>query len=156
MVRDAPEVVAHNLLRDNWDSTNTSNVTPLIHHGWVDLGADEPEVTISDPDENVLGGGETGYSGLSADGSPVQDFTGTVTINVWTDRKRSNVNPRKLAWEMRCEVGRILHENYDPTPTYDLYPIADLGARRFVDSESDETMWRYQVTMGYGYRQDAR
>lgn len=157
MVRDAPEVAIKNLIRDNWDATNTESITPSIHHGWVDPGASSLEVTVSNPEELPLDGGETGYSGINQDGKPVQNFTGTVEVNAWSDRDRTTENPRKMAWLMRVEIGRILHENYDPRPTYDIYPLADLGANRIVeedDEPGEATTWRYAVTAGYGYRSE--
>ena len=154
-VRDAPEVVVRNVLRSEWPAraANTEGVVPDVHHGWVNDGHDAPEVTISNPDESPIDGGDTGYRGFDpVTGKPTQGIAGTVDVNVWASRSRlDGVNPRKYAYLCKEVIRRIITENADAPTSEDIHRLAYLGARRFVDDEGDEVTFRYQTTIGYGY-----
>lgn len=152
MARDAPEVVVRNIIRDNWNTANTSGETFNVHHGWIDIEGDSLEVTVSDPNDSAVTD-TSGYAGINVNGSPSQDYQGTVSVNVWADRTRTTQNPRKMAWEGREEVQRIIQTNHD-APGYDPINIADLGAQRFVEGADDPgevTIWRYMITVGFAY-----
>lgn len=169
-VRDAPEVVIRNVIRDDWTPGNVAGLQVdtdvAIHHGWLDVDYTLPEVTISNPEESPINGGATGYSGFKPDGSgPTQDISGTVEVNCWTTRTRlANApnatvdNPRQAVYLMKHEVEEILRDHYDATDANgaetDLRRLAYLGATRFVENADDAdraTMYRYRVLVGYGY-----
>jgi len=176
---DAPEVVVKEALRLGWTPPNVpgdgGGITPYVVHGWLGDGADGHEsnytVTVSNPQENPVGGGQTGYSGMAGDGSgPVQRFSGTVTVNTWakagwTGLNGNSANPRKTAHYLKREVERILFENNDGQipdgqggeQDTSLDYLGSQGSTRFVeDAEDPEAapMYRYQVTAGYGYHVD--
>lgn len=170
VVRDAPEVVIRNVLRGDWTPANVDNwvvdTDVAIHHGWLDPDYDLPEITISNPEESPINGGQTGYSGFKPDGSgPTQDIAGTVEVNTWASRPRllnltngSIENPRQAIYLMKHEVERLLRahaqgtdENDNPT---DLRRLSYLGATRFVENQADDdrdTVYRYRVLAGYGF-----
>ena len=163
-VRDAPEVKLKNLIRDAWDETlfeAGEQFIPQIHHGWVYPDGEYYEITISNPDESPMGGGETGYRGIDGSGGgPVQDIGGTVDVNCWADRDRAGengvqLNPRKAAYLMKWQVEEILRDHWDGRDAdgsqTDLVRYAPMGARRLVETDEEPTMWRWQVTAGYGY-----
>lgn len=169
MARDAPEVLVRNVLRGDWTPANVDSwevdTDVAIHHGWLDQDYTLPEITISNPSESPTGGG-TGYSGFKPDGTgPTQDIAGTVNVNAWCSRVRLGnltngtlTNPRQAAYLMKCEIQRILKARYDATNALDeatdLRRVSYLGAARFVEDADDDdraTMYRYQVTAGFGY-----
>lgn len=166
---DAPEVIIKNLIRDAWTAANLDPaLTPHIHHGWLESEQDGYyEVTVSNPDESPINGGDTGYSGVDPTGAgPTQRIGGTVNVNVWAQRGRTGEdgvtegNPRKVAYMMKAEVERILHEvGFDGVVPdgaggqveTDLNFIAPQGATRLVEPDEEPTMYRYEVLAGYGY-----
>lgn len=162
---DAPEVVVKNLIRDAWDPNRFEagdEITPAVHHGWVDRENDTYEVTISNPQQFAIGGGETGYSGVSSDGEVRQDWTGQVTANCWAARPWTGVdggtmNPRKATYLMAWQIKQIAKEHSNGTNAQgeqtDLETIAVTDARRISPSEDDTPIvWRYMVRVGFTYR----
>ncbi len=149
---DAIEVVVRGILRAGWDEDRTSGEEPVIRHGWVNRTGKSPEVTVSNPEESPLAGGSTGFSGINQSGHPTQEVDGTVTVNVWADRDRTNENPRKLVFEMKNEVQRIIIANA-LVPTSDDYShISYMGGRRMPpETDVKPPMWRWQILVGYGY-----
>lgn len=168
-VLDAPEVVVKNLIRDAWDPAATLDVTPSVHHGWLESEhADDAdpglfEVTVSNPDESPVNGGDTGYSGIDPTGAgPTQRIGGTVEVRTWAQRGRvgtngngANANPRQLAYLFKSHVEDIVHDHAQGTdaqgnPT-DLSFLSPLGSVRRVDDDEEPVMYFYLVTVGYGY-----
>lgn len=148
--RDAPEVIIKNLLRDNW-TLAVEGLTVDVHMGWVRDNNTNPEVTVANPEEDPINGGDTGYSGTAGDGSgPVQEINGTVGVNAWADKDRTDVNARQAVSLMKSEVERILRSQHAAEGT-DLSFISYMGAMRAVEEERDPTMYRYQIRAGYGY-----
>lgn len=168
---DAPERVVKELVRREWDASNVpgdpSDITPDVKHGWVDPDTDEIEVTVGNPEESPINGGQSGYAATRGDGSgPVQKLDGTVAVNCWTSRGWTGVNgnggnPARVAYDMQVEVRRILHLHDDGTDAdgneTSLDVLAPVGSRRFIDDDTDGQeypIFRYRVTAGYGYHVD--
>lgn len=164
--RDAPEVVIKNLVRDDWDGTFdgalATPVTPDIHHGWVDMESTLYEVTVSDPEEGNVMGGTTGFSGFDPTGAGAnRKVDGTVNVNVWARRGwqdsngNSIDNPRKAAYYFKWEVEDIVKNHWDATTAAgnntDLWYLVPRGATRIPDTDEEPVVWRWQVTVGYGY-----
>lgn len=162
---DAPEVIVKNFIRDQWNSTNTLGVTPRIHLGWLDEEYNRPEVTVSNPDENtnnVPNAGSTGYVAINpADGNPHVDVLGTLHVNSWSDRPRAETvadstpsgdppNPRQFVFLCKLEVQRIIQANARGGDS-SLSFLSYARSQAFVDDERDDTMFRRQVWVGYGY-----
>ena len=156
-VRDAPEVVIRNLLRDdqNWDADQTLGVTPNIHHGWVDLEDEQPQITVSNPDEQPIDGGATGYAGINPDsGTPTQRIRGVMQVNVWVANDWTDHNARQLSYHMKEMVRTIIEENADGADS-DLSYLSYNGSDRRPDENDDpvgpDMVWRYQIPVVYGY-----
>lgn len=152
MVTD-PVLSVYELLRDNWDNSNTSiGSDPNISTGWFDHEANSPQVTVSNLEEGPIFGGQAPFSGIQGDGSgPVQEFSGTVEVNCWSSRElESSVNPKKLIHEFYEEVRRLI--NLNTTSLTDLRYVA-VGAREFiVDTEAEPAVFRYRTEIEYLYR----
>jgi len=104
-----PKLKIKDLLKNNWTAANTSNVTPDFSTGWWDDNNDLPQVTVTSDDEAPLGGGETGQTHLNSDND--QLLAGAVDVNVWANRDSSSENPKKLTYEFKDEVRRIVQAN---------------------------------------------
>jgi hypothetical protein len=164
-VRDAPEVLVKNLIRDAWDETlydAGEQFVPSVHHGWVDPEGDVYEITISNPDESPVGGGETGYTGIDPSGAgPVQEIGGTVDVNCWAARDRAgtngvSLNPRKAAFLMKWQVEQILRDHATATDASgaetDMRVLAPRAMTRTVDPDEEPPMWRWNIAAGYQYQ----
>lgn len=148
-----PVITVEELLADNWNAGNTSiGYDPDIHTGWHSDDADSPQVTVTNPEESPLGGGETGFSAMDgAGGGAVQELSGTVNVDCWSDRDvEGGVNPKKLTYEFTEEVKRIVDANR--LTATDLRLIAYLG-RAFVPPGSEEhpPAFRYNCPINYLY-----
>ena len=163
-VRDAPEVVIKNLIRDAWDETvfdPGEQFVPSIHHGWVGRDSGDYEITVSNPDESPLRGGETGYSGMDgAGGGPTQDIGGTVDVNCWADAERSGINGvslnhRKAAFLMKWQVEEILRDHAQGTDAQgastSFSHFSPMGSTRSIEEDEEPPMWRWHVLAGYAY-----
>lgn len=168
---DAPEVVVKELVRREWTAGNVDGITPYVVHGWLGDGdgghENDYRVTVSNPEESAVAGGQTGYAGIDPSGAgPVQMVGGTLAVNVWASRGWTGTggtggNPRKVAYLMKREVERVLFDHHDGTDADDADTSLDYlspeSSRRFVEDadEPDESpLYRYQVTVAYGYHRE--
>lgn len=161
-VPDAPEVVVKNLIRDNWYPSYTLDVTPDVHHGWVNDENDHPEITVSNPDESPIDGGDTGYSGIAGGGGgPTQTLAGTVEVNVWADRDRMDglggqgnpdPNPRQFVHHAKAHVERVIRHLGAGGGSSDLSWLSIMSADRVVEEpdENEPIMFRYRILVGFG------
>lgn len=148
-----PVLTIKDLLASNWSSSNTSvGYDPAIHTGWHSSEADEPQVTVSNPEESPIRGGTTGYAAADATGAGgVQELDGTVSVDCWSDRDvEDSVNPKKLTFEFTEEIKRIVTANQHAAT--DLR-IINYGGRTFVPPDPDESppVFHYAVPVGYLY-----
>lgn len=163
-ILDAPEVEIKNLIRDEWDETIYDvgeQFVPSVHHGWVDSDGDYYEITVANPDESPVRGGETGYSGIDPTGAgPTQDIVGTVDVNCWADSTRSGVNGvtlnhRKAAFLMKAQVESILRDHAQGTDAAGnstaFFHFSPMGASRNIEEDEEPPIWRWLVTAGYSY-----
>lgn len=152
MVAD-PTKTVYDLLRNNWKNSNTSiSYDPNFSTGWFDSSASNPQVTVSNLEEGAIFGDIAPFSGIQGDGSgPVQEFSGTVEVNCWSDREvESSVNPKKLCHQFFEEVRRIVNNN--TLTATDLRYIA-IGNREFlVDTDAEPATFRYSIEIEYIYR----
>lgn len=153
MPADAPEVVVRAILTDEWNPANTLDITPNVHMGWLDPSGNQPEVTVSNPEESPVLGADTGFRGIAPDGSPTKDIGGTVMVNVWASRDRTDANPRQLVHLMKEEVRRIIDEVHHDAPTSDdlIYLSFDGGQRRVEQEDDPPVVYRFLTRVGYGY-----
>lgn len=152
MVQD-PTLTFYDLMRNNWNSDNTSiSSDPNFSTGWFDQDATNPQVTVTGLDEGAIFGGVAPFSGIQGDGSgPVQEFSGTVEVNVWSSRElNSSVNPKKAVHEFAEEVTRIVNAN---TLTATDLRYIGVGTKRFiVDTDAEPAVFRYSLEVNYVYR----
>jgi len=149
-----PTLTIRNLLKNNWDNTNTSlSSDPAIHTGWIDREASSPQVTVTSAEESPISIGQSPFSGIVPDGSgPTQEIGGTVMIDCWSSREmESSVNPKQLTFEFSEEVKRILKGNL--TSATDLRYIGYQGRRFMTDPDAEPVVFRYSVTAWYVYQE---
>lgn len=165
MIAEDPIVIIKDLLVNNWNAGNTPLASdPSIHTGWYDFGSADPQVTVTNPDEFTVGGGETGHTGGTGDGGVSQARAGTVLANCWSGTREdmegagsggSDVNPKDAAYQMAREVHRIMQANATGTTDSNGKPqLNSLGAddvTRIVDTDRDPAVYRYEVTIRYTY-----
>lgn len=110
-----PKLRIKDLIRDQWDSTEVSYSGSIDKHtGWYGENSVGPQVTVTNPDEVVLGGGATQISGNGPDGIS-QVRQGTVLVNFWSGtRDDTGINPKKLSHEMKEHGKDIINDNEIP------------------------------------------
>lgn len=119
MAREPREELVRDLLRDQWDATNTYGLTPSIIFGWFDDKPDgQPAVTIRQGAEGPTDGGQTGYSSIDpSGGSPNQTTVGVVQCHIWTGRDdldgASTSHQRLYNQRVSEEIRRIVKANAD-------------------------------------------
>ncbi len=148
---DDPKEDIKDLLKNNWDNTNTSiSEDPRFHTGWWNGSySGQAQVTVSDPDENVLAGGQTGFTGMSNDGAGTKIMTGNVDVNTWAHHDMYSVNAKQLSFEMSEEVKRIIGDNTFGISYLDY--ISWAGRVEIVDTDAPNTLFRYENEIRYGY-----
>ena len=144
-----PVMGIKNVLKDNWDADNTSSVTPSFSTGWYDYKTTSPQITITDPEENALSSGPTGYFGITTGGVPAQYWLGSVDINVWLTREGQAINPKLLRSQFVAEIKRLIRANYDDVT--DLDSIVWRGGHGSVEADKKPAVYRYAGTVGFGY-----
>lgn len=152
-----PKLVVRGILRDNWD--NSAVPTDLsehdIHTGWFEDGKGFPQIAVSNRDENVSGGGETGFRAIASDGSGgVQSRTGTVLVTCFAgsreDYDQSGIE-RYQAEQMADTVSTIIGRNQSP----DEYLTLSVGPRQdLIDTESSPTEYAVQFQMRYNWTKE--
>lgn len=166
MIEREPVVIVRDLLVGEWDASNTAYPNqPRVHTGWYDMGSPNPQVTVTNPNEGPTGGGDTGYTHMDGAGGVGQLITGTCLVNGWAGTREdlegeasdgSDINPKVLAWDFAKEIARILSDyasgTNDPNSgDLELSFVAPGEARRMVDTDPENAVFRYEVTARYGY-----
>jgi len=152
-----PKLTVRDILRTEWD--NSAVHTPLadtdIHTGWFDDGLGVPQVAVSNRDETVSGGGQTGFSAIAGDGSGgVQNRTGTVLVTAFAGSRTEYdmVRGHRLqAEQMATEVSRIIGANQSP----DAYLTLAVGPRTdLLDTEASPTEYAVQFQIRYTWTKE--
>lgn len=151
---DDPKLVIQDLLRDGWDNTDVPVGLDAddIHTGWYDDGKGFPQIAVSNRNENVSGGGATGFSAIAGDGSGgVQNRTGTVLVTSFGGSRDDydEVGLERLQTEkMGNAVSRILGANQSPGE----YLTLSVGPREdLIDTESNPTEYAVQFQIRYSW-----
>lgn len=132
------------LLISQWRPANTQGILPLIHCGWHNAQANQPQVTLTNPSESVEGGGATGYSALNG----VQYWSGTLEVDIWVSHETRS--PERLLQEITNEVRRIVIANYLNVAGVDY--ISWQGGVWQTEADVKPIMERFVGELGYGYR----
>lgn len=169
MLDREPTVILLDLLSSNWEKANTSIPDdPEFSTGWPDRASTYPVVSITNPDDAPIDGGDTGWTYMTGAGSVGQLRGGGVLVNGWAGTyddlasagpNGGQVSPKQLAWDFAKEIKRILRpygggttnpETGDP----ELNSLAPGPARKFVDTGDDgqmDAVYRYEVRVLYTY-----
>lgn len=146
-----PSITIRDLLRDNWDNSNTSiSSDPDIDTGWWDFNSDSPQVTLAGGEDSPVGGGQTGWSGINSVGDPVQEMDGSVQIDCWANRRSASVNPKTLVYEFAEEVRRIIYNNAK-NPGNDLRFLKWMGRSNQPDVGGDPIRYRQRCLVGFDW-----
>lgn len=152
-----PKLTVRDLLRDAWDNgaVHTTLDESDIHTGWFDDGKGFPQVAVSNRNENVAGGGRTGFTAIAGDGAGgVQSRTGTVLVTAFAG-SRADYEARGLAQQqaeqMADEVSRIVGTNQSP----DQYLSLSVGPREdLVDTDANPTEFGVQYQVRYAWTKE--
>lgn len=82
-MREPREQLVLDLLDDEWVASNTFGEVPTITYGWFEDPPQKPYINVLQPDEGPLGGGETGYDGITGGGTPHQTINSIVDIHIF-------------------------------------------------------------------------
>lgn len=159
---DDPKRVLAEVLKDEWDTTNTLGVDPDIRTGWRDSDLPGPQVTVGPDEESPTS--PTGFTGMKGDGSgPTATTRGTVQINTWTTHDQTAENGKHLADRFKAEIKAVVRNNiYISNHNF---AIADLTAENYryisylgaefmpdePDDDEDPIVFRYRVVVRYEY-----
>ena len=152
-----PKLVVRDIIRDGWDDTNVpvGLSTRDIHTGWFNDGKGFPQVAVSNRDENVAGGGETGFTAIAGDGAGgVQNRTGTVLVTAFAGSREeydSRGLERLQAEEMGDEVSRVIGGTQSPGDylTLSVGPRTDL-----IDTDANPTEYAVQYQIRYNWTKE--
>lgn len=164
MVREPRETLVRDLLRDGWTPANTYDLTPSIIFGWFDeKKSGQPYVTIGQPMENPINGGDTGYSGIDpGGGSPHQTIDGVVQCHIWTGRDdlggATTSSQREYNQAATEEIKRITRANADkPTnPQTGNQPVQGIapGQSRAIEEPDKRGVFHHRRDVEYTYKDD--
>lgn len=157
MIDEAYEKIVYDLLKSEWNTSNTTySSAPTFQTGWYDYGGSEPIISITNPDTNVVSGGDTGITGVTGDGDAAQQIAGSVLVNTWVgtteDTREANAgNPKNASFLMAQEVRRIMLDNATGTTTSSggkqLLSLGPGSARLLTEDNEDPAVYRYEVTV---------
>lgn len=147
-----------NLLRTNWN--NAEMVESLddddIHTGWWDEGKDNPQVTVSHPEESPLQGGDSGVTGLKGDGTGyVQHINGTITVNCWGGSREDYANRGEAEVQtqaMADEVERIIYQNIHALQEVSSITVSQ--RLKITEDEEVPTEHRVQFQLKYNWTRE--
>jgi hypothetical protein len=134
-------IILKRLFEDNWNPTNTLDITPKFTTGWYDQTLKDNQVTITDPTEN------NSYRGFSNNG-PTEEWTGKVDISIWTTREIYD-NPKGLLHKCKEEIKRIIKENYDKVTGIELMRCT--ATQDLNDKETKPVTYRKFIELSYLY-----
>lgn len=162
--REPREKLVLDLLQDQWDSTKTYGITPSITYGWFNEDKSVPQVTVPQPEEGPVNGGQTGYASMSGDGSgPSQQIAGACIVHLWArsdDVSGANAaageNPRNwLSYALEM-LHKILDDNaVRPTnPSTGEQPVEYVSYGEPApahDTNRTPTVYHLVVPVNFGY-----
>lgn len=161
MTREPREKLVLALLQTDWTPANTFDATPHISFGWFEDGKDVPQVTVGQPEESPVDGGQTGYSHIRVGSGPGQTIGGSIAVHVWSTTDRldavgaSTKNPREFNERCCEEVQRIVGENAStPTnPSTGAEPVSSIAydGREPVPEPDRPGVEHYRAEVRYGY-----
>lgn len=151
-------LLVRDVLREQWD--NSELVTPLtdddIHTGWYDDGKGYPQVTVTNPEEGVLDGGDTGVTGINGSGDGyVQHRNGTVLVNCWAGSRAdydAEGEAQLQSEEMANVVDGIIFDNIHALSGVDSITVTN--RTRLVDTDENPSEYRVQLELTFNWTKD--
>lgn len=163
MLAEEPTVTVRNLLAGaTWDSSVTLLAdAPRVHTGWFDYASGQQQVTVTNPEESTVNGGETGITAGTGDGGVAKVRAGTMLVNGWAGTRddcegagtasNPNPNPKSVAYGLAREIDRIVTENAGGG-TSDLNSLSvDPAQLRYDRDDDSAVVYRYELTVRYTY-----
>ena len=167
MDRQPREILVRNLLRAEWDQSETFGLTPDISFGWYVESKGVPQLLVRAPDEGPLGGGETGYDAIDGSGGiPNQTISGVIDVHgmadasdldaATTDFPDVYLSGNESQHGAMAEVRRIARENYsaptDPeTGNRPVNTLAPGDSQEVPDDGAGTREAHYLVEVGYTF-----
>lgn len=151
MAKTEPTKAILDILQTNWNNANTSiSSDPSFHTGRYNQDASNPQVSVTDINATTIGGSPSGYAAFDPSGAgAIQEYDGGVDVGLWSDYSVADVNPKKLTWEFREEVMRIVQANQ--TTVTDLRYVAGGQHRLIVETEKTPAVYHRIQEVVYGY-----
>jgi len=147
-----PKVAIRDLLVANWDTANTIlDSVPSIHTGWFNgQRLNTPQVTVTDPNENILDGGNTGFSAIGggSTGGRVKFIIGNLTVGTWAHQRMiDGVNAKALSFDLSEEVRRIINVHIHDAE--DMEWVSWDGRSERINPTEDPVLFRYDTLVTY-------
>ena len=163
MRKTDPKLDIKNLIQSEWVGEDVDlDGNPPFHTGWYDRNSGGPQITFTNNEESVIGGGNTGHTGLSPDGSTSQMRAGLVLINCWSGTRNdltsagvgnTALNPKALSYQMAHEVHGILQDYYDGfIDGEQKFNTLSGGSVREIPDTEKEYISRHEITAIYTYK----
>lgn len=170
---EAPEESIRQFLVDNLRPTEMEGYNPLqtdptasdflpITNNWSDLGDTYPIIVIQGEGPTIIGGGETGFTGIQGDGSGANQYTlENMTVSVQAvegQSYRNGVKPRELTYTIFSEVHHQIQTNVTTAISEAQWatvsPPTLTENEQETDSGSTITWFQRQGTAGFAWQNE--
>lgn len=158
------DLKVRNLIYDNWNPSNTNGYDPSLDTdknlfvpvttNWYAYGEHNPAITITNFNGNIIGGGESGWTGMQGDGSGVnqdRDETGRLTIHIEHDQMYNGLGAREQAKLFRDEISGIVQRNASGDGE-----VFNFSITPFESSPQNEldgvTVFQFQAEVGFDWQ----
>lgn len=168
-----PALIARDFLVDDthWDPSNTAGYDAAISdpsdgnfipvsRGWWGEGETYPFISLTNFGEDVLGGGETGYSAFNGDGSGLVQFrNGTGTITVAAEHRRGSgpyngESAADIVDLLRREIERIAADEVPYGGSSDLTSFAASLTGESTDTEGSVPVELQSIAVTYNWTRE--
>ncbi len=138
------------LIADNWNSANTSSITPEFGAGWTEGQGNVHQVKVANvPNEDAIG--TTGVHGINSSGGNNQMLRGLAFIDCVAEEGDGLVDPDLLTNQFVREVQRIVRANMNSVAGYDY--VSFLGYNRVPPQQGERPlMIRRSCRIGFQWR----
>lgn len=169
MLENEPLVSIRNLVRDNFDPTPLARADLLdpqdFSTGSYDYGSGGQQITFTNPTEDVVEGGSTGYTAGTGDGGTSNIVVGSFLLSVWPGTRDEckgigpngeDVNPKVLGYQFSRQIVNIIRSH--PNGVGEMNSLGVPGAERAPDDDGAQIIYRWQMrpTYTYGERRSGR
>ena len=147
----SPKLTIKDLIKNNWDNTNTLTITPDFHTGWLNPGGAQYQVVFPTVTEGTPT--PSGYGPMAADG-PVSWRIGTLPIGVFGRRdpvEATPVNPKKWVELAAREIERIIHANFISIADFE-YLSVSASDEQPPDTQTEPPYYGWTVMAQYEWR----